>query len=125
MQILSTRILPTLARSTLLACTTLLACGPSRAAGCNFEIQGEGRVATVVDARSLRLDDGREVRLAGIEVADRAKAMAALTAQLVGREVTLRGQGSLTSKTADTSSSSASPRISHVSESSCSIAGGS
>ncbi|TWC01329.1 endonuclease YncB(thermonuclease family) [Bradyrhizobium macuxiense] len=92
MQTLSMQILPTLARSILLGCTTLLACSASHAAGCNFEIQGEGRVAAVVDARSLRLDDGREVRLAGIEVADRAKAMAALTAQLVGRDVTLRGQ---------------------------------
>lgn len=86
------QILPTLARSTLLACTTLLACGASHAAGCSFEIQGEGRVAAIVDARSLRLDDGREVKLAGIEVADRAKAKAALSALLVGREVTLRGQ---------------------------------
>ncbi|MGX1103375.1 MULTISPECIES: thermonuclease family protein [Bradyrhizobium] len=66
--------------------------GRAEATGCNFEIQGEGRVAAVVDARSLRLDDGREVRLAGIEVADKAKAKAALTALLVGREVTLRGQ---------------------------------
>ncbi|MDH2385672.1 thermonuclease family protein [Bradyrhizobium sp. CER78] len=92
MQILSMQILPTLARSTLLACTTLIACGASHAAGCNFEIQGEGRVAAVVDARSLRLDDGREIKLAGIEVADKAKATATLSALLVGREVTLRGQ---------------------------------
>ncbi|MGY3442047.1 endonuclease YncB(thermonuclease family) [Bradyrhizobium sp. USDA 4473] len=63
-----------------------------RTCRCNFEIQGEGRVAAIIDARSLRLDDGREVRLAGIEVADRTKAMAALSARLVGREVTLRGQ---------------------------------
>ncbi|MVT71237.1 thermonuclease family protein [Bradyrhizobium pachyrhizi] len=66
--------------------------GRAEATGCNFEIQGEGRVAAIVDARSLRLDDGREVKLAGIEVADKAKAIAALTALLVGREVTLRGQ---------------------------------
>ncbi|WP_375777523.1 thermonuclease family protein [Bradyrhizobium sp. ma5] len=71
----------------------IVACiGRAEAAGCNFEIQGEGRVAAVVDARSFRLDDGREVKLAGIEVADRAKAIAALSALLVGREVTLRGQ---------------------------------
>ncbi|MCA1400756.1 thermonuclease family protein [Bradyrhizobium sp. BRP56] len=66
--------------------------GRAEAAGCNFETQGEGRVAAIVDARSLRLDDGREVKLAGIEVADKAKTIAALTALLVGREVTLRGQ---------------------------------
>ena len=76
------------------ACALAIAAciGRSEAAGCNFEIQGEGRVTAVVDARSLRLDDGREVRLAGIEVADRAKATAALGALLAGREVTLRGQ---------------------------------
>ncbi|QOZ38508.1 thermonuclease family protein [Bradyrhizobium sp. CCBAU 53421] len=71
----------------------IVACvGRAEAGGCDFEVQGEGRVAAVVDARSLRLDDGREVRLAGIEVADRAKATAMLSALLVGREVTLRGQ---------------------------------
>ena len=50
-------------------------CGISRAvqrrrtrdADCAFEPQGEGRVAAVIDGRSFRLDDGREVRLAGIE----------------------------------------------------------
>lgn len=66
--------------------------GRAEAAGCSFEIQGEGRVAGVIDARSFRLDDGREVKLAGIEVADRAKAAAALSALLLGRDVTLRGQ---------------------------------
>jgi endonuclease YncB( thermonuclease family) len=71
------------------------AAGPVHAAGCNFEPQGEGRVAAVIDARSFRLDDGREVRLAGIEpVAAEAGAnrTAALAAIIVGREVTLRGQ---------------------------------
>jgi endonuclease YncB( thermonuclease family) len=60
------------------------------AAGCNFEPQGEGRVTDVIDARSFRLDDGREVRLIGIEPADKAKGRAALAAMLVGREVMLR-----------------------------------
>ena len=45
------------------ACALAIAAciGRAEAAGCNFEIQGEGRVTAVVDARSLRLDDGREV----------------------------------------------------------------
>ncbi|WP_246801759.1 thermonuclease family protein [Bradyrhizobium genosp. L] len=75
------------------ACAVLIgACiGRADAAGCDFETQGEGRVAAIVDARSFRLDDGSEIRLAGIEVADKAKAMAALSALLVGREVSLRG----------------------------------
>ncbi|MGF6307575.1 endonuclease YncB(thermonuclease family) [Bradyrhizobium sp. i1.8.4] len=91
MQNLLMRIPPAAARILLLASATIFGWGESRAAGCNFEIQGEGRVTAVVDARSLRLDDGREVRLAGIEVADQAKATPALSALLVGREVTLRG----------------------------------
>jgi endonuclease YncB( thermonuclease family) len=58
---------------------------------CSFEIQGEGRVAAVIDGRSFRLEDGREVRLAGIEPADKVKGTAALIALVGGREVTLRG----------------------------------
>ena len=40
---------------------------PAFAAGCGFKSQGEGRVAAVLDARSFRLQDGREVHLAGIK----------------------------------------------------------
>jgi endonuclease YncB( thermonuclease family) len=35
---------------------------------CRLDPAGTGRVAAVVDGRSFRLDDGREIRLAGIEV---------------------------------------------------------
>jgi endonuclease YncB( thermonuclease family) len=68
--------------------------GPALSAGCAFEPQGEGRVAAVIDARSFRLEDGREVRLAGIEPAttDKAKAASALSAILDGRDVTLHGE---------------------------------
>lgn len=59
------------------------------AAPCQFDTQGEGRVATIVDARSVRLDDGREVRLTGIEATATTKR--ALTSLLVGRDVILRG----------------------------------
>ena len=45
----------------------LSAGGTSERGDCAFEPQGEGRVAAVVDGRSFRLDDGREIRLAGIE----------------------------------------------------------
>ena len=65
------------------------------AAPCAFAPQGEGRVVAVIDARSFRLEDGREVRLAGIELAvqetragERARALAAIIA---GREVRLSG----------------------------------
>ena len=66
--------------------------GPALSAGCAFEPQGEGRVTAVIDARSFRLEDGREVRLAGIEPATTDKATSALSAILDGRDVTLHGE---------------------------------
>ena len=64
------------------------------AAGCSFEPQGEGRVAEIIDIRTFRLQDGREVRLSGIEPAASGKAnrTSALAALIAGREVTLRGE---------------------------------
>ena len=66
---------------------------PAHAAPCAFTPQGEGRVAAVMDARTLRLQDGREIRLAGIEPAAGGKAdgAAALSAIVAGRDVTLSG----------------------------------
>jgi endonuclease YncB( thermonuclease family) len=67
---------------------------PAMSAACVFEPQGEGRVAAVIDARTFRLYDGREVRLTGIEpaVPDKTRATAALSAIVAGREVTLHGE---------------------------------
>jgi endonuclease YncB( thermonuclease family) len=70
----------------------VIAAGPAIAAGCAFEPQGEGRVAAIIDARSFRLQDGREVRLAGIEPVVEKRATSALSAIIAGREVTLRGE---------------------------------
>lgn len=72
----------------------LASVGRAEAADCALEPQGEGRVAAVVDARSFRLEDGREVRLAGIERAgtDQARIRAALSAIVGGRDVTLHGE---------------------------------
>jgi endonuclease YncB( thermonuclease family) len=91
--------------SAMLPSLLLVAAGthPASAAACLFELQGEGRVAAVSDARGFRLEVGREIRLAGIEPApsaatgkDRAAAQkdrtAALAAIIAGRDVTLRGQ---------------------------------
>ena len=68
--------------------------GSAIAAGCAFEAQGDGHVAAIIDARTFRLQDGREIRLAGIEpvvpetsAASRAPALSAI---LTGREVILR-----------------------------------
>jgi endonuclease YncB( thermonuclease family) len=70
------------------------AAGPAAAAGCAFEPQGVGRVAEILDARTFRLADGREVRLTGIEpvTAEKANRTAALSAIIAGRDVTLSGE---------------------------------
>jgi endonuclease YncB( thermonuclease family) len=75
----------------LVWCASLLTGAPDRAiaAPCLFEPIGEGRVTDVVDGRSFRLDDGREIRLAGIETDGMDKT--ALAAMLSGHDVTLRG----------------------------------
>lgn len=62
---------------------------------CNLPAQGEGRVKAIIDGRTVHLDDGREVRLAGLELpgsaSERQRAAAALTALLDGEPVSLRG----------------------------------
>jgi endonuclease YncB( thermonuclease family) len=77
----------------LAALASLTAITPALAAPCAFESQGEGRVAAVIDARSFRLSDGREIKLAGIEPVspDTAKGATVLSALLAGREIMLRG----------------------------------
>jgi endonuclease YncB( thermonuclease family) len=80
-------------RAVIPLCSLLLAAtapDSAIAAPCTFEPQGEGRVSAILDARSFRMDDGREVRLAGIEtVTDGAATLSALAA---GRNVFLRGE---------------------------------
>jgi endonuclease YncB( thermonuclease family) len=70
--------------------------GPASAAGCIFEAQGEGYVTAVTDGRSFRLQDGREIRLAGIEPAAAGEPSEArrqaLATMLIGRQVRLRGE---------------------------------
>jgi endonuclease YncB( thermonuclease family) len=84
------------AAAVLLCAITLAAAAanPAIAAPCSFEPQGEGRVGAVIDARSFRMDDGREVRLAGIETATAGAAAgaSALSALIADRHVTLRGE---------------------------------
>jgi endonuclease YncB( thermonuclease family) len=80
-------------RASAAAFLVLASSGQTLAADCALEPQGEGRVAAVLDGRDLRLEDGREVRLIGIEQAgtDKARNRAALAAAAGGREVTLHG----------------------------------
>ncbi len=78
----------------LAMCGFMLGAGPAGAAECSFEPQGEGRVAAVIDARTFRLQDGREVRLAGIEpvAGEAANRTSALAAIVMGHEVRLSGE---------------------------------
>ena len=80
-------------RASAAALLLLASSGQTLAADCALEPQGEGRVAAVIDGRSFRLDDGREVRLVGIEQAgtDKARNRTALSAIAGGRDVTLHG----------------------------------
>jgi endonuclease YncB( thermonuclease family) len=80
----------------LCALIFVVAASPANAAGCFFEPQGEGRVAAVIDAHTFRLQDGRDVSLAGIEPvavegAAKLDRNSALSAIIAGHEVTLRG----------------------------------
>jgi len=87
---------PMLARRSLWLLTLLIAgAGDALAAGCQLAPQGEGRVVAIVDAVSFRLDDGREVKLAGLARLDirRDQDAAALARLALGREVTLHGDG--------------------------------
>ena len=88
-----TRIARRCGRSIAVSLVLLCAGVQARAAGCRFESQGEGRVRAVIDARSFLLEDGREIRLAGIEpvAMEKAKGAAALSAIITGRDVTLHG----------------------------------
>ncbi|MGB3448822.1 MAG: thermonuclease family protein [Xanthobacteraceae bacterium] len=62
------------------------------AASCGSEMLGQGRVTHVVDARTLQLSDGRQIRLAGIEPPSNSPtAKAALAALVDNRDVSLWG----------------------------------
>src|SRR5271163_542606 len=85
-----------LTTSALAVLAVMTAANSASGTPCAFEPQGEGRVSAVIDARSFHLADGREVRLAGIELAFPEKHAAgrtqALSAMLAGRDVRLDGE---------------------------------
>jgi len=76
-----------------MAFAVVLVATPSRAASCAPPELGEGHVAEIIDGRSFRLTDGREIRLAGIEPAGATKAdrIRTLAAILADHDVRLRG----------------------------------
>jgi endonuclease YncB( thermonuclease family) len=71
----------------------LIAFSDALHAACTSEAQGEGRVVDIISATTFRLDDGREIRLAGIEPSpeNTAHATEALRSLIAGRDVTLAG----------------------------------
>lgn len=69
----------------------VIAASPGHASPCAFAALGEAVVAQVIDGRSLRLDDGREIVLAGIETAAEDRDAAALVRTL-GRRVQLSAE---------------------------------
>lgn len=82
-------------RMTMTTCCALLlmACSSDALyAACEFTPQGEGRATAVLDARTFRFEDGREIRLAGIEIADDTAehSRSTLATLIEGRIVTLR-----------------------------------
>lgn len=88
---LKSDLMPTLAA---LTCALIfnLAIITHAIADCGGEVLGQGQVAHVVDARTLRLADGREIRLAGIMPSPDATAARGLLTTLLGnRDVMLRG----------------------------------
>src|SRR6516165_9333341 len=66
------------------------------AEGCAFADLGEGHVAEIIDGRSFRLSDGREIRLAGIELATpdakTVKGDSALARLVADQDVVLQGE---------------------------------
>lgn len=95
-------MLPTTARlshtrhvlfGTLLCGLSCTLATPSFAEGCAFQSLGDGIVSAVIDPRTIRLDDGREVRLAGIEtVPDESGDRRSALTELIGRHVILRSE---------------------------------
>jgi endonuclease YncB( thermonuclease family) len=79
-------------------CAGLLTTTIASAQPCKFETVGSGAVRAVVDGRTLALNDGREVRLAGLEVPAAPAGKAALQTMLGGREIVLKRLGTQTDR---------------------------
>jgi endonuclease YncB( thermonuclease family) len=69
----------------------VLASPAADGAACSFPEQGTGRVTDVIDIRTIRMSDGAEIRLAGIEPAPGQTSAVALAALVAGHDVTLQG----------------------------------
>jgi endonuclease YncB( thermonuclease family) len=70
----------------------------SASSACRFPFAGSGQVVAVKDGRSFTLDDGREVRIAALEVPPSSEAKAALQSILAGKTIELREQAAATDR---------------------------
>ena len=77
----------------LVTASAVTLAGTAAQAVCDSPLQDEGHISAILDARTLRLDDGREVRLSGIEIPKSAEATGAawLREHALGQKITLRG----------------------------------
>lgn len=62
------------------------------ASACWFEPQGVGRIVDAIDSRTLRMSDGGEIRLAGIEPAMAGDATASVTDLIPAGDVAIHGE---------------------------------
>jgi endonuclease YncB( thermonuclease family) len=83
----------TIRRLVAAALSILVTATSAHAGACAFETQGDGHVTEIIDGRSFRLGDGREIRLAGIELVDTDKTArgATLSALVRDKDVSLHG----------------------------------
>jgi endonuclease YncB( thermonuclease family) len=73
-----------------LSISILVTATSAQAGACALESHDDGHVTEVIDGRSFRLSDGREIRLAGIELIA-AKYAGALAALVKDKDVSLHG----------------------------------
>lgn len=79
-------------RRVALATLIIVASSQTADATCALAAQGDGHVGAILDARTFRLSDGRDIRLAGIEPAfGQDNASAPLAALIADRDVSLQG----------------------------------
>ena len=75
---------------------TMLIAASAQSRACDLPEIGSGRVASVIDGRTIKLDDDREIRLTGIELSPTVPARDlsrdALDRFASGKTVTLRGE---------------------------------
>jgi endonuclease YncB( thermonuclease family) len=85
--------------ATIAACLFVAQSAAAETAGpCRFEALGTASVTAILDGRSLRLADGREIKLAGIDVPATAGGRAALENLVLGKDIALTGSSDTTDR---------------------------